>query len=89
MQNIIVDNTNVTKGGQITLPKDICESLRIGAGDRVTLICEGDRLVMMNSAIYAMKTLQNEMEGEAEKAGLYSDEDVVDLIMEMRYGEKA
>jgi AbrB family looped-hinge helix DNA binding protein len=89
MQSIIVDNAKVTEKGQITLPKDICESLCIGAGDRVTLICEGDRLVMMNSAIYAMKTLQKEMEGEAGKAGLYSDDDVVDLIMEMRYGEKA
>jgi AbrB family looped-hinge helix DNA binding protein len=89
MQNIIVDNTNVTEKGQITLSKDIRESLRIGAGDRVTLICEGDQLVMMNSAVYAMKTFQKEMEGEAEKAGLYSDDDVVDMIMEMRYGEKA
>ena len=84
MRNIIVDNAKVMAKGQITLPKDIRDVLRIGAGDRVTLICEGDRIIMMNSAVYAMKTLQKEMEGEAEKAGLYSDEDVVDMIMEMR-----
>jgi hypothetical protein len=43
---------------------------------------------MMNSAVYAMKMLQEVMVGEAEKAGLYSDDDVVDMIMEMRAGEK-
>ena len=84
MQNIIVDNAKVMAKGQITLPKDIRDILRVGTGDRVTLICEDDRVVMMNSSIYAMKLLQREMKGEAEKAGLNSDEDVVDMIMEMR-----
>ena len=88
MQNVIVDNAKIMAKGQITLPKDIRDSLRVGAGDRVALISEGDRVIMMNSAIYAMKVFQKEMEGEAEKAGLYSDDDVVDMIMEMRYGEK-
>ena len=87
MENVIVDNAKVMAKGQITLPKDIREVLRVGTGDRVTLISDSDRVIMMNSAVYAMKVLQKEMEGEAEKAGIYSEEDVVDLIMEMRYGE--
>lgn len=81
---MIVDNAKVMSKGQITLPKDIREKLRLGVGDRVTLVCEADRVIMMNSAIYAMRMLQDDMKGEAEKAGLYSDDDVVDLIMEMR-----
>jgi len=88
MENVIVDNAKVMAKGQITLPKDIREVLRVGTGDRVTLISDSDRVIMMNSAVYAMKVLQKEMEGEAEKAGIYSEEDVVDLIMEMRYGEE-
>ncbi|MCL2020085.1 MAG: AbrB/MazE/SpoVT family DNA-binding domain-containing protein [Oscillospiraceae bacterium] len=88
MQNIIVDNAKVMAKGQITLPKDIRDILRVGTGDRVTLISEGDRVVIMNSAVYAMKMFQEEMKGEAEKAGLYSDDDVVDLIMEMRAEER-
>jgi AbrB family looped-hinge helix DNA binding protein len=84
MQNIIVDNAKVMAKGQITLPKDIRDLLRIGTGDRVTLICEDDRVIMMNSAVYAMKLLQREMAGEAEKAGLHSDGDVIDMIMGMR-----
>ena len=40
-------------------------------------------LTQLNSAV-----IMKEMEGEAEKAGLHSDDDVVDMIMKMRYGEK-
>ena len=88
MQNIIVDNAKVMTKGQITLPKDIRDALRVGVGDRVTLISEDDRVIMMNSAVYAMKMLQEAMKGEAEKADLYSDDDVVDMIMEMRYEDE-
>ena len=88
MSNYFVDNAKVMAKGQITLPKDIRSVLRVGTGDRVTLVCEGDRVIMMNSMVYAMKTLQREMAGEAEKVGLFSDEDVVDMIMEMRAEDK-
>ena len=84
MENIIVENAKVMAKGQITLPKDIREALGVGTGDRVTLIKQNNRVIMMNSAIYAMKLLQQSMEGEAEKAGLRSDEDVVSMISELR-----
>jgi hypothetical protein len=41
-------------------------------GDRVTLIRKDDQVIMMNSAVYAMKMLQTAMAGEAGKAGLHS-----------------
>ena len=88
LNNYFVDNAKVMAKGQITLPKDIRQVLRLDTGDRVTLICEGDRVVLMNSAVYAMKMLQKEMAGEAEKAGLYSDDDVVKMLMEMRAEDK-
>jgi len=84
MENIIVDNARVMAKGQITLPKDIRKAIGVETGDRVMLICQDKQVVMMNSAIYAMKILQEAMNGEAEKAGLHSDEDVVAMIMEMR-----
>jgi AbrB family looped-hinge helix DNA binding protein len=74
--------------GQITLPKDIRAQLCLGVGDRVTLICENNRVVLMNSALYALKEFQDAMQGEAERAGLKSDDDVVDLIMQMRREEE-
>jgi antitoxin PrlF len=80
----IVENAKVMDKGQITLPKDIRTKLRLSTGDRVTLICEEDRVILMNSAVYAMKMLQKEMEGEGEKAGIRNDDDVMDLVKEVR-----
>ena len=87
MENVLVDNAKVMAKGQITLPKDIREALGVQTGDRVTLIRNNDQVIMMNSAVYAMKMLQTAMEGEAEKAGLNSDDDVIKMIMEMRSKE--
>jgi hypothetical protein len=39
---------------------------------------------MMNPAIFAMEMLQKEMEGEWERAGIRSEEDLNRLIKEMR-----
>lgn len=40
---------------------------------------------MMNSAVYAMKMLNKGMEGEAEKTGLNTDEDINALVNEIRF----
>ena len=88
MEAVIVDNAKVMAKGQITIPKDFRDALGINVGDRVTLIKRANEVVMMNAAVYAMKMLQEGMKGEAEKAGFYSDDDVVNMIMEMRAEEK-
>jgi len=80
----LIDNAKVLPNGQITIPKDIREHLSINVGDRLTLICRDDRLILMNSALFALNEFQNAMEGIAEKVGLHSDDDVVDLIMAIR-----
>ena len=85
----MIDNAKVLPKGQITIPKDIREHLKINVGDRLTLICENDRLILMNSAMFALREFQRAMAGEAEKAALHSDDDVVELIMQGRYGEEA
>jgi len=84
----IIDNAKVLPKGQITIPKDIREHLRINVGDRLTLVCENDRLILMNSAMFALKEFQKAMEGEAERADINSDDEVVELIMKMRHGKE-
>ena len=37
-----------------------------------------------SAAVYAMQMLQNEMRGEAKKAELDSDEDIMAMVKEMR-----
>lgn len=82
--NVFVDNAKVMAKGQVTIPKDIRELLGVSNGDRVSFIVEGNTVRLVNSAVYAMQVLQNEMRGEAERAGLVSDEDIMDLVKELR-----
>lgn len=84
MDKLIIDNAKVMSKGQITLPKEIRVKLGVDTGDRVTLICDGDQVVMMNAAVYAMKLLQNGMLDEAQKNNLTSDEAVNLFVAEVR-----
>ncbi len=84
MSQIIVDSAKVMPKGQITLPKDIRDALQLTSGDRVTLVYEDGKVIMMNSAAYAMKMLNKGMVGEAERTGLTSEEDINALIEEIR-----
>ena len=84
MDKLIIDNAKVMSKGQITLPKEIRVKLGVDTGDRVTLICDGDQVVMMNAAVYAMKLLQNGMLGEAQKNNVTSDEAVNLFVAEVR-----
>ena len=84
LANAFVDNAKVMAKGQVTIPKDVREALGVSNGDRVTFIVEGNTVRMVNSAVYAMQLFQKEMAGEAERAGLTTDEDVMALVRELR-----
>ena len=73
--------------GQITIPKNVREALGVESGDRVTFIVDGSNVRVVNSAVYAIMRLQSQMRGEAEKAGLFSEEDVANWITQSRREE--
>ena len=80
----MIDNAKVMSKGQVTIPKEVRSLLKISEGDRVTFICEGDYAIVMNANIYAMRTLQKEMAEEWENAGIYGEEDIIELCREVR-----
>jgi len=82
---MIYNTAKVMSKGQITLPVDMRRSLGLSTGDRVALIYENNRIVMMNPAIHALEEFQKAMEGEAEKVGLTSEEDIIELCRDIRY----
>ena len=84
LSNTFVDSAKVMAKGQITIPKDIRDVLGVSSGDRVTFIVEGNTVRIVNSTVYAMQLLQQEMAGETERAGLTSEDDVTALVKEMR-----
>lgn len=79
-----VDNAKVMSKGQVTIPKDVREILGVSTGDRVTFVVEGTSVRIVNSAVYAMQILQSEIAGEASRAGLDSEEDVMALVNDLR-----
>ena len=81
---IFVDSAKVMGKGQITIPKDVREVLGVSNGDKVTFIVEGETVRVVNAAVYAMQMLQLRMLGEAEKAGIASEEDVLALVRSAR-----
>ena len=81
-----VDNAKVMAKGQVTIPKDVRDVLGVSNGDRVTFIVEGNTVRIVNSAVYAMQALQNELKGEAERTGLSCDDAVMELVNELRNG---
>ncbi|MCD8128418.1 MAG: AbrB/MazE/SpoVT family DNA-binding domain-containing protein [Oscillospiraceae bacterium] len=84
MMNTFVDNAKVMAKGQITIPKDVRDALGVSSGDRVTFVVEGNTVRMVNSAVYAMHLLQMQMQGEAERSGLNTEDDVINAVKELR-----
>ena len=86
-ETVLVNDARVMAKGQVTIPKNIREVLGISVGDRVTFVVEDGSVKVMNSAIYAMKKLQEQMKDEAERAGIFSEQDVAEWITDSRHEE--
>ena len=79
-----IENAKVMAKGQVTIPKNVREILGVSSGDRITFVVENGSVRLINSAVYAMQRLQDQMAGEAEAAGITSDDDVMNLVKEVR-----
>ncbi|MBR3354273.1 MAG: AbrB/MazE/SpoVT family DNA-binding domain-containing protein [Oscillospiraceae bacterium] len=81
---VFTENATISSKGQLTIPKEIRKVLGVENGEKVTFVVVGDEVKIVNAATYAMKVLQTEMIGEAAKAGLETEEDIVSLIRELK-----
>lgn len=80
---VVLESAKVMAKGQVTIPKDIREKLKINEGDQLVFVYDNEKVIMMNSAIYAMKLMQDVMSGVAEKGNI-KEEDVSKMIREIR-----
>lgn len=74
----------VMSKGQVTIPINIRKKLNIKEGDKVIFIEKDGNMIIANSGMLALKKVQNEFVGEAERLGLKNEDDVVNLIKEVR-----
>lgn len=79
-----MDIAKLTSKGQITVPRDIREKLKLKQGDKVLFMEDDGKVYLVNSSLSALKDLTNAMRGEAVKQGLTSEEDVNALVREVR-----
>lgn len=75
----------VTSKGQITVPIEIRQKLNINEGNKI-LFYENDlgQVIIENANVKAFHDIKIAMEGEAEKAGIYTEDDVMKLIKDVR-----
>lgn len=74
----------ITTRGQITIPVEIRKKLGVKDGDKVIFLEENGRIIMENATMVALKNAQDAFAGEAERLGLKTEQDVVDLVKEVR-----
>ncbi|MFZ7103738.1 MAG: AbrB/MazE/SpoVT family DNA-binding domain-containing protein [Peptococcaceae bacterium] len=74
----------ITSKGQITIPILIRKMLNLKDGDKVVFMTDDGKVIMENPTRLAIKEAQEAFEGLAEELGLKSEDDVVNLVKEVR-----
>lgn len=74
----------ITAKGQITIPIHIRKRLNLKDGDKVIFIEENGRVVMENSTKVALREVQDAFYGEAQRLGLKTEDDVDDMVKQVR-----
>lgn len=74
----------VMSKGQVTIPINIRKKLNLKEGDKIIFIEKDGNMIIANSAMIALQKIQSSFVGEAERLGLEIEEDVVDLVKEVK-----
>ncbi|MGP1474094.1 MAG: AbrB/MazE/SpoVT family DNA-binding domain-containing protein [Treponema sp.] len=74
----------LTSKGQITIPLAIRKQLQLEAGDKVFFEESKGRVYITNASQITLTDVQTQMQGEAQKAGFQSEDDVTVYIKELR-----
>jgi len=83
----LVNLAKVSANGQITVPIEIRRKLMLKEGDKVLFIQrENGEIVINNASATAILRAQKAFEGVAESMGVEDENDVQNLINEVRYG---
>ncbi|MCD7787745.1 MAG: AbrB/MazE/SpoVT family DNA-binding domain-containing protein [Firmicutes bacterium] len=78
----------ITSKGQITIPIAVRRLLGVKDGDKVMFVQEGNKVVMMNASVEALLEVQNSFSGTADELGIRDEQDVADIVREVREERK-
>ena len=74
----------ITSNGQITLPLGIRQNLNLKDGGKVAFIEQNGVYTIINPLSLAIENAQKAFVGEADRLGLKTEEDIVNLVKEIR-----
>lgn len=81
---MIIENVSIRPEGTLKLPKDVLKELGIVNESNLILICENGEVKLIHPAVYALQFMNEGMKGDAEKAGLDTEEKIIDYVREIR-----
>jgi len=74
----------ITSKGQITIPIMIRRLLKLSDGDKVAFIEQDGKFLLVNPVSLAIDEARMGFAGEAERLELKSEQDVADMVNEIR-----
>ena len=84
----IMNLAKISANGQITVPAEIRRLLGLKSGDKILFFQKPNGEVVINNAsAQAIYKAQEAFAGVAEEIGVSDEDDVQDLVNEVRYGK--
>jgi AbrB family looped-hinge helix DNA binding protein len=80
----MIELATVTTRGQLTLPAAVRKRLNVDSGSKVIFLEENGRIVIENAGMIALKEAQEAMNGVADRLGVKDEQDVVDMVKDVR-----
>lgn len=75
----------ITSKGQITIPIEIRKKLKLKEGNKIVFLeKEGKYYIENSDFIDAVNRMQDKFKGESERLNLKNEQDVVDMVKEIR-----
>ena len=74
----------LTSKGQLTVPVAIRKKLNLKEGDKVVFLSDDDGIRIVNASVLALERARKAFAGEAERLGLKTEQDIVDMVKDVR-----
>lgn len=85
---VFMNLAKISANGQITVPVEIRRILGLKSGDKILFIQKPNgEIIINNASAQAIYKAQRAFLGVAEELGVYNEDDVQDLVDEVRYNK--
>jgi len=85
---VFMNLAKISANGQITVPVEIRRILGLKSGDKILFIQKPNgEIIIDNASAQAIYKAQRAFLGVAEELGVYNEDDVQDLVDEVRYNK--